>query len=198
MKIIGIAGGSGAGKSTVSYALEDEDPENIEVLNFDDCQKVGTDETRPMIDGMTNWDHPDIIRWDDLLRDIKLLKSGQTVTVNVWSHRSNPDYATHRKMKPRTIQPKPILIVEGYLALYNAKLRELFDTSFYLDVRDEVRNKRRAKNNYVAQDDYEDKVLIPMHKKYVEPTKEFADYVVDVSDMSVEHVCDYMRNRSKL
>ena len=71
MKIIGIAGGSGAGKSTVSYALEDENPNNIEVLNFDDYQKVGTDETRPMIDGKTNWDHPDIIRWDDLISDIQ-------------------------------------------------------------------------------------------------------------------------------
>ena len=101
-------------------------------------------------------------------------------------------------MKPRTIHPKPVLIVEGYLALYNAELRELYDTSFYLQVNDKVRSQRRAKNNYVAQDDYEKKVLIPMHRQFVEPTKVFAGFVIDVSDMALEQVCENVTTKAHL
>lgn len=193
MKIVGIAGGSGSGKSTVSYALVDANPETYEILNLDDYQKRKEDPTAPKINGIINWDHPDIIRWEDLILDIQTLKNGLPVTIQSWAHRSNPDYATHRRMVARTVQPKTVLIVEGYLALYNPNLNQLFDKTFYFDIDEEIRNARRDKTDVIGEDDYETEVLVPMHKKYVEPTKLHADVVVDVSELGVDEVSQLVR-----
>jgi len=188
MKIIGIAGGSGSGKSAVSYALVDAEPATFEVLNFDDYQKIRTDPDLPMLERMINWDHPDAIRWDDLLADLAKLQVGQPVTINTFAHRSNPDYAEHRRMISRTIEPKPILIVEGYLALHNPELNQLFDKKYYLELDDETRASRRDKDRLIADGGYQEKVLKPMYEKYILPTRENADVVIEVSGRSVEEV----------
>lgn len=190
MKIVGIAGGSGAGKSTISYALIDKYPDLFEVVNLDDYQKLKTDKDLPMVGDMINWDHPNIIKWDSFIRDIKSLKSGNPVAIMSWAHRSNPNYAEHGKMIPRTIYPRDILLVEGYLALHNPQVRKLFDHAYYLDLDDKTRNQRRGKSVLTGEDTYETEVLIPMHKKYVEPSKTFADKIIDVSTMSIEEVRD--------
>lgn len=197
MKVIGIAGGSGAGKSTVSYALIDGGPDTFEVINLDDYQKLKTDPNLPMVEGMINWDHPDIIRWVDLIADIKRLKNGESATIDIWSHRSNPDYAEHGRMIPRTIEPKPVLIVEGYLALHRLELLKLYDKSFYLDVGDAIRSARRDKNDIVTDEGYEAKVLIPMFKQFVEPSKKNADVIIDVSSMGVDEVADKIQEGLK-
>lgn len=186
MKIIGIAGGSGAGKSTVSYHLVDTYPEIFQVLNFDDYQIQDVNEESPRYAAMVNWDHPDIIRWDDLIEDITKISNGKTIEIMSWSHRSNPDYKHHGKMKRHEIQPRPILIVEGYLSLYDSRLRKLYDTSFYFDLDEETRTKRRDKDTIVGNKDYLEKVLKPMYKKYVAPTRKYADCVIDTANLSVE------------
>ena len=192
MKIIGIAGGSGAGKSTVSYCLVDAYPEKYEVVNLDDYQKLKTDPDLPMLHGMINWDHPDIILWDNLIADLEKLAHNQSVTINTWAHRSNPEYPIHRKMFSRTISPKPILIVEGYLALYNKKLRDRYDKSFYLELDENARNERRDKGTIVTDTDYEELVMKPMFNEFVEPSKRFADVVIDVSGLSVDKISSYI------
>ena len=187
MKIVAIAGGSGSGKSTLAYKLIDAYPETFEVLNFDDYQKIGTDKNLPTLHGMTNWDHPDIIRWDMLREDAQALKDGHTVTIQTWSHRSNPDYRKTKKMLPRTIYPKPVLLVEGYMALYDKTLRDMYDMSIYLDISLDESKKRRDKDVLVDRE-YAEKVLKPMHAKYVIPTKACADSVLDVSSLGVDEV----------
>lgn len=196
MKIIGIAGGSGAGKSTVSYALIDAFPDKFEVINLDDYQKLKTDSNLPMMNGGINWDHPDIILWDKLIGDVQKLKNSESVTINVWAHRSNKDYFKHGQMISRTIYPKPVILLEGYLALYNPELNKIYDRSYYLEIDNETRNERRDKS--VGNDDYEAKVLIPMHKKYVESTKANADEVIDVSEMSVDEIKNKILSDLKL
>jgi uridine kinase len=188
MKIIGIAGGSGSGKSSVSYALVDEKPDLFEVINLDDYQKPRDDPHLPMVEGMVNWDHPDIIRWNDLLADLKQLKSGNSVTIEVWAHRSNPDYFKTYKTIPRTLEPKSIILVEGYLALYNRELNALYDKMYYFELDKETRNWRRDKGAVLSKDEYLKKVLEPMHDQFVEPTKQNADSVIDVSNMTIEEV----------
>lgn len=192
-KLIGIAGGSGAGKSTVCYYLVDNYPDQFEVVNLDDYQKKKTESDLPMINGNINWDHPDIIDWNKLLADLRRLLDGGEVTLEVWSHRSNPDYASHGNMLPRTIMPKPVILVEGYLALYNPELNTLYDRSFYLDIDDGVRELRRGKNEVIGDPDYVKNVLAPMHKKYVEPTINNANGIIDASDMSVETIAEVIR-----
>lgn len=185
------------GKSTVSYKLVDNQPDKFEVLNLDDYQKLKSDDELPRLEGMVNWDHPDIIRWNNIRNDIQALKNGKSVQINVWAHRSNPDYALHHKMKPRTIHPKPVLIVEGYLALYS-EMDGVYDKSFYLDLNEVAREQRRLaahadKDSIIGQGEYTEKVLKPMHKKYVEPTMKNADHVIDVSGLSADLVAEKIR-----
>lgn len=186
MKIIGIAGGSGSGKSSAAYLLAESDPERFEILNLDDYQKLRTDDGLPRLHGMINWDHPDIIRWDDLIADVKRLKAGQPVTLDSKDYRHNPDYDKHGKRIKRTIKPTPVLIVDGYLSLYNPELRALYDRSFYLDLDEATRQLRRNKDTH--QPGYDAKVLKPMHDRFVEPTKSNADVVLDVSGMTVADI----------
>lgn len=185
MKIIAIAGGSGSGKSTVSYNLEDNYPEIFEVFNLDDYQKLSNEQNLPMIGEKINWEHPDVINWNKLIRDITNLLKGKPVTIQTWAHRSNPDYFKHRNMIKRTIKPKKILIIEGYLALYKDVLRKLCERSYFLDLDIKKSIKRREK---FEDSSYDNNVLVPMHKKYVEPTKKFADLVLDASKLSQREI----------
>ncbi len=191
-KLVGIAGGSGAGKSTVCYELLDSHPDLFEVINLDDYHKKKTEPDLPMIDGRINWDHPDIITWEKLLADIGTLLSGNEVVIETWSHRSNPDYAQHRTMIPRTIKPAPIMLLEGYLALYNDELNTKYARKYYLELDDTTRNSRRGKNGLAGGEGYVESVVLPMHRQYVEPTKTKADKVLDVSQMSVSDVCSVL------
>lgn len=185
MKIIGISGGSGAGKSTVSYRFVDEYPDTFEILNFDDYQKVGQSKDLPMVGDMVNWDHPDIISWDDLRRDLAKLLSGESVTIQSWSHRSNKDYFKHKNKISRTIHSPKVLIVEGYMCLWDEELRKMFERTYYLDIDQEASLTRRDK---FVDPIYEHMVLLPMHEQYVKPTKACADKVIDVSELTVEQV----------
>lgn len=192
MKIVCIAGGSGSGKSTVSYALVDSRPELFEVINFDDYQKLSSEPSLPMIDGMINWDHPDIILWDFLIKDIKRLKSGKTVTIDTWAHRSNTAYPTSASRISRTIYPKPIIIIEGNMALYSPELNLLYDRSYYLDLDASARYRRRNKDRIIGEENYIGQVLEPMHQKFVEPTKAYADEIIIVSSVTTIKLRDHL------
>ena len=158
------------------------------MLTLDDYQLEDDGRNKlPTLKGMINWDHLDVIRWEKLLKDIETLKHGKTVTIKTWSDRSNPDYFKHKKMKPRTIYPKEILIIEGYLSLWHKDLRDLYSRKYYLDIDQKTSQERRDK---FVDPVYDKEVLTPMHIKYVEPTKKFADVVLNVSKMSSDEVFD--------
>jgi uridine kinase len=189
MKIIGIAGGTGSGKSTITYRLVDTYPDIFEVLNFDDYQRLREDKKKlPVLHGMINWDTPHVIDWGKLFSDIKTLQNVIPVTIQTWAHRSNPEYFKHKKMISRTIYPKEVLIIEGYLALWHNDLRKLYSRTYYLLADKETMLQRRDKFADNVKKEYETKVLIPMHKKYVEPTKEFADIVLDASKLNADQI----------
>lgn len=190
VKIIGIGGGSGSGKSSVAYALVDRHPQKYEVINLDDYQKLKTDPNLPMVDEIINWDHPDIIRWDLILQDINALKNGETIEIQSWAHRSNPEYSKHGKMVTRKIEPKGVIIIEGYLALYHNSLLNLYDKSFFLKLDEKTRNERRDKGEVIKVDSYDKLVLKPMFHEYVEPTRDQADVVIKVFNKTVDQVCD--------
>jgi len=194
MIIIAIAGGSGSGKSTVSYRLVDTYPNTFELVNLDDYQRLKSDPDLPKVNGMINWDHPDVIRWEDLIEDIARLAKGLQVTIQSWAHRSNPNYFQHGKMISRKLSPKKALIIEGYLSLWHKELRKLYKRSYYLDLNYQTSIKRRKKFNDPV---YESKILIPMHKKYVDPTKQYADIVFDVSMMSEDDIYTSIENDLK-
>lgn len=197
MKIIGIAGGSGSGKSSVSWLLVNSDPDRFQVLNSDDYQKLPGDKGLPRLHGMVNWDHPEIIRWEDLIADVKKLRNGHSVTVGTKDRRLNPDYLKHHRRIDRVIEPRPILLIEGYLALHDPRLNRLYDKSIYLDLDGPSREDRRDKEVGYKNEIYNDKVMKPMHDRYVEPTRARADVVIDVSGLSLEEVRDRIRREAE-
>jgi len=187
MKIIGIAGGSGSGKSTLVAHLVEKYPDKIETINLDKYKKSSTNkEDFPSFKGLVDWDHPRIIRWQKLLKDIKTLQKGVPVTSKIRSV-LKPQDLVYKKTKFRTIYPREILIIEGYLSLWYEPLRSLFARKYYLDLDQETRMQRRDK---IADPLYDKEIHIPAHNKYVDPTKQFADLVLDASKLNADQILE--------
>lgn len=178
--IIGIAGGTGSGKSTFTNRLRDRFGDDITVIYHDNYYKRHDDlpfEERKKL----NYDHPDSLETDLLIEHLKLLKNGQSVECPVY------DYTVHnRSDKTITIRPRKIILIEGILLLADARLRELLDIKIYVEadaderilrriVRD-VKERGRDLDNIVEQ--YLTTVK-PMHYLYVEPTRATADIVIN-------------------
>ena len=186
-KIIGIAGGSGSGKSTLCVSLCKNHPDKCALLHVDDYFKKT--EEAPEFNGFKNWDHPDSLRFDDIYRDLVSLREGREVTIRTKGELYNPEFQHELKNKKEVvISPKPIIILDGYLAFYDPKLRELMDLKIYLDITVQKSIKRRSPNKFAPGEEYFEKVLFPMHEKFVEPTKQYADIVIDASGKNQEEV----------
>lgn len=186
-KIVGIAGGSGSGKSTLAVSLCKKYPDKFCLLHIDDYFKKM--EEVPMFEGFRNCEDPTVIRFEDIFRDLTKLKNGEAVTIRTKSELYNPDYNLALKNKIECkIEPKPIILFEGYLALCDEKLRDLMDFKIYLDIPIEESTKRRSDNKFSPNIDYLNKVLIPMHKKFIEPTKKYADLVIDALTKTPEEI----------
>ncbi|MCK4809097.1 MAG: deoxynucleoside kinase [Candidatus Aenigmarchaeota archaeon] len=190
--IIGIAGGSGCGKSTLSYRLKDRYPELIEVVHFDDYQKEETE--IPVFKDMRNWDHPDAIDFKKLRTDITNLINNKHVEVMTKSSILNPAYEKSGRIQ-HILKPKKIIMVEGYLALHDKNIRDLFSLKIFLDIPIKESMKRRDKVTYNDESEYNDKILIPMHSKYVAPAKQIADLSIDVIKNNKEKVFDIVHKR---
>ena len=128
---------------------------------------------------MRNWDHPDAINFQQLYQDLLQLKEDKEVKVMTKSSILNPTYEEKGRIQHILI-PKKIIIVEGYLALQNKKISDLFDLKIFLNISINKSMKRRNKITYNDESEYNNKILIPMHKKYVKPSKEIADLSIDV------------------
>lgn len=166
-----------------SLLFEKNYPDLIEIVHFDDYQKE--EEEVPSFKGMKNWDHPDAIDFDSLYRDLIDLKNGIEVEIMTKSSVLNPNYEKNWRIK-HILKPKKIIIVEWYMTLVDEKIREMFDFKIFLDIPIEESMKRRDKVTYNDESEYNNKILFPMHKKYVEPTKDFADLKIDVLENSKE------------
>lgn len=185
IKVIGITGGSGAGKSTLCNALKNKYPDQIELVQLDDYFKPK--EEKPKVGDLVNSDHPDALYFDKLIIDLEKLLKGERVTVYTRNPFLNPNFYQTREKIPVELSPKPIILVEGFLLLHNEDVRRLLDTTIYLDEKHEKRWARRlTKSN--SNKEYEEKVIIPMHNQYIEPTKKYADHVIDISNLTKEAV----------
>lgn len=185
--IIGIAGGSGSGKSTLAVGLCRAHPEQYALIHLDDYFKKKAEVS--LYNGMTNWEDPASIRFDDLCNDIADLKAGKAITILTKSEWYHPDYdAQSNNKKEQRIDPKPTIIIEGYLALYNEKLRNMMDKTIYLDIPIEISGNRRSGNKVAIDETYYHEVLLPMHARYVAPTRAYADLVIAVATMHPDDV----------
>ncbi|HEX3053134.1 MAG TPA: uridine kinase [Aggregatilineaceae bacterium] len=177
---IGVAGGSGSGKTTVSNAvLERVGNEHIAYLEHDSYYK-DIDIIPRSHDGLINFDHPDSLETSLLCEHIRQLKQGHPVEVPIY------DFTTYRRTgEVRVAHPQPIILVEGILVFSEAELRQLFDVRIFVDTDPDIRFIRRLRRDIMERGRTVESVIDqymlsvrPMHLEFVEPSKRYADVII--------------------
>jgi uridine kinase len=178
--VIGIAGGSGSGKTTVAQAiLQRVGPDRIAFLQHDSYYKDLTG-LPPAQRAEVNFDHPNSLETELLIAHIEQLKAGHSVKVPIY------DFATDsRTDKTFTVNPHRVIIVEGILIFTDAALRALFDVKIFVDTDPDVRLIRRLQRDITERGRTVESVIKryqatvrPMHLEFVEPSKRYADVII--------------------
>lgn len=180
MLVIGIAGGTGSGKTTVvSKILKNIDMEGVNVLSQDNYYHDNTHLTLPERESL-NYDHPNSIDFDLLVEHVRTLKQGKNIEQPVYS------FVTHNRTGDHiTIKPKNVLIVEGILVLTNKELLKEFDLKVFVHADKDERLIRRIRRDTQERGrDLEEVLhryqttLKPMHEEFIEPSKSHADIII--------------------
>ena len=179
MLIIGIAGGSGSGKTTVVKAITEQLKENVVVIPQDsyyrDLGHLSEEEKR-----VHNFDHPDSIDFDLLRSQLKELREGRTVEQPIYSY-----ITCGRSQETLSIKPADVIIVEGILIFTDPKLRKLMDIKIFVDADDDDRLMRVMSRDIVERgktvewviERYSNTVK-PMYLQFIEPSKRYADLII--------------------
>jgi uridine kinase len=178
--LIGVAGGSSSGKTTISERLvELTGEEHLSRIELDSYYLERSNE--PMeVRAQANYDHPDAFDWPLLNDHMAALANGASVEVPIY------DYAEHnRSGETRTVHPKKIIVVDGILVLWDRALRERFDLKIFVDTAPDIRFIRRLERD-VADRGRTAKSVIkqylgtvrPAHERFIEPSKRYADVII--------------------
>lgn len=176
--IIGIAGGSGSGKTTIAEALV-ETIEGVSSIKHDAYYRhlpALTFEQRSQV----NYDHPDSLETDLLVRHLEMLRSGQAFEQPVY------DFAQHlRDERTVSVSPAPVVVLEGILVLAERELRQMMDLMVYVDTDADLRLARRLERDLRERSRSAESVVAqyfatvrPMHLEFVEPSKRHADIII--------------------
>ena len=177
--IIGIAGGTGSGKTTLVNRLKEQFGEDISVLSHDSYYAAHHDLTLEERQGL-NYDYPSAFDNEQLVEDLLTLRDGEAVACPVY------DYTIYdRTDKTVQVEPNKVIIVDGILLFENEALRELMDIKIYVDTDADVRILRRIMRDVRQRGRSLDSVVEqylttvkPMHEQFVEPSKRYADVIV--------------------
>lgn len=179
--IIAIAGGTASGKTTVATKVYEAALKigEVRMIRLDDYYKAHDD--IPLKERVKlNYDHPDAIDWDLLLTHLSMLKKGESIERPVY------DFTIHNRVKEvEVIKPANVIILEGILALAEAKIRDIADIKLYVDTPDDLRFIRRLRRDMEERGRSLDSVVNqytstvrPMHIQFVEPSKRYADIII--------------------
>ena len=177
--VIGIAGGTGSGKTTLTKTLAEAFGSDVTVIYHDNYYRARHDLTYEKRVEL-NYDHPDAFDTDLMVHDLMLLKNGQSVECPVY------DYSIYdRTDQTVTVTPSQVIIVEGILIFHEKALRDLFDIKIFVDADADVRILRRIVRDVMERgrslesviDQYLSTVK-PMHEAFVEPSKRYADVII--------------------
>ena len=180
MLTIGISGGSGSGKSTVVNELITRLPDNGVAVIHQDAYYWDNGDKSHQEKQQINFDHPDAIEWEMLISQLKDLKLGESIEMPHYSY-----VTCARSAETTLVQPRKIIIIEGILILTEPGLRDLLDIKVFVDTDPNERLRRiirrdmdeRGRSPGQELRHYETFVK-PMHVKFIEPSKRFADIIV--------------------
>jgi uridine kinase len=180
MLIIGIAGGSGSGKSTVVKKITKLLPKDSVLVIPQDAYYKDNGHLPPEDRAKINFDHPSSIEFNLLIRHLDQLREGKSVDMPIYS------YLTCARAKETIpIHPKAVLIVEGILILTNPRMRERMDIKVFVDADDDDRLMRVIRRDieergrsFIQVLDHYEKFVKPMHLLFIEPSKRYADIIV--------------------
>ncbi|MGA7616549.1 MAG: uridine kinase [Thermoanaerobaculia bacterium] len=178
--IIGIAGGTGSGKTTVAQAIYDRvGRDRIEWVSHDSYYRdfTGLD---PEAKHQINFDHPDSLETELLVRHLDRLMTGEPIEVPIY------DFSMHSRCpETRLVRPRKVIIVEGILVLAEPEIRRRIDIKLYVDTPPDIRFLRRLRRDIESRgrsvasviDQYL-RTVRPMHEEFVEPSKRYADLII--------------------
>jgi uridine kinase len=178
--IVGIAGGSGSGKTTVARRMVAALPEGAAVLIEHDGYYRDRSDMPPPARALINYDHPDAMETELLVAHLDALRAGQAIAVPQY------DFRLHvRRPEARPVLPAPVVVVEGILVLADERLRARMDLKVFVDTDPDIRVMRRVARDMTERgrsfeqisEQYHGSVR-PMHLEFVEPSKRFADLIV--------------------
>ena len=197
MTIIGIAGGTGSGKTTVVRKIvEALPPHYVSVVPLDSYYNDTTEMTEEERHAI-NFDHPDAFDWKLLIKQVNELRKGNAIEQPTYSY-----ILCNRLPETVHVEPKPVIIIEGIMTLLNKKLRDMMDLKIFVDADSDERLIRNIQRDTVERgrdvkmvlDRYLD-VLKPMHEQFIEPTKRDADVIIPQggeNKKGIEMVCKYI------
>ena len=177
--IVGVAGGTASGKTTIVRKIKENFGDDIVVINHDSYYKAHNDlsyEDRSKL----NYDHPYSFDTQMMIEDVKKLKNNEEVDIPVY------DFSVHNRADATVhIVPKNVIILEGILVLENKELRDLMDIKVFVDTDADERLMRRIRRDMAERarsiesilNQYADTVK-PMHEQFVEPSKKYADIII--------------------
>jgi len=178
--VIGIAGGTGSGKTTVTNAILGQlTTEQVAIIQHDsyyrDLSAYGGLEPQEV-----NFDHPDSLETMLLVQHLRMLRSGRPVDIPVYN------FATHRRLEiSRRVEPRAIIIIEGILIFVEKALRDLMDIRIFLDTDADERLIRRIRRDIFERGRSVESIMLqymktvkPMHLEFVEPSKHWADIII--------------------
>jgi uridine kinase len=196
--IIGVAGGTGSGKTTVALKiLEQVGAEHVAYIPHDAYYR-DLSHLPVSLRTQVNFDHPDSLETPLLVEHLKRLKAGQAVEVPVY------DFTIHaRTTQTRRVGPAPVILVEGILVFAEPELRALFDVKLYVDTDADIRIIRRLQRDVQERGRTLESVIQqymttvrPMHLEFVEPSKRYADVIIPeggFNEVAVEMVAARIR-----
>ncbi|PUU90027.1 MAG: uridine kinase [Halanaerobium sp.] len=197
--LIGIAGGTASGKTTLARILKDSFQDKVTILKHD---YYYYDRSHfKVADHKINFDHPDSFETDLLVKQLRELKSGRSIERPVYSYKTN-----ERLEQKREVEPAPIIIVEGILIFHYEELKDLFDLKIYVDTDADIRLLRRISRDIKERDRTFESVknqylrtVKPMHQKFVEPSKYQADIIIPhgglneiANDLIIKKIKDHL------
>jgi uridine kinase len=184
--VIGVAGGSGSGKTTVAGSiLRRVSADRIAYVPHDAYYRDFTHLAREQLN-LLNWDHPDALDTDLMIAHVQRLKSGQPVELPVYdfTHYCRTEQTVH-------LDPQPVILVEGILIFADARLRRLFDVKIFVDTDADLRFIRRIQRDIAERGRTVESVIHqylttvrPMHLEFVEPSKRYADVIIPEGGMN--------------